>query len=135
MQYPAKVLLAWGEAISGNREIRNWLMANGYEELALTCHAMHHVQSARSWLMANHHPHLMALVSGAEGNPEAIQWLDRFGFSYLKEVALGADNDDEAVKRLLKAGQREWAGIALKIRAVKNQIEADNNDMHRISRN
>ena len=41
MQYPAKVLLAWGEAISGNREIRDWLMQNGYPELALTCHALH----------------------------------------------------------------------------------------------
>lgn len=85
--------------------------------------------------MANGHPHLMALVSGAEGNREAIAWLDKFGFNFLKDVALGADNDDEAIKRLIKANQPEWAGISLKIRAVKNQIEMDNNDMHRISRN
>ena len=134
MQYPAKVLLAWGEAISGNREIRDWLMQNGYAELALTCHALHLDDSARSWLMANQHPHLMALVSGSEGDAQAIQWMEEFGFNYLKDVALGADNDDEAVKRLIKAGQREWAGIALKIRSVKNQIESDNNDMHKISR-
>lgn len=135
MQYPAKVLLAWGEAISGNNEIRDWLLGNGYPELALTCHALKLVDSARSWLMANGHPHLMALVSGAEGNREAIAWLDKFGFNFLKDVALGADNDDEAIKRLIKANQPEWAGISLKIRAVKNQIEMDNNDMHRISRN
>ena len=48
-------------------------------------------------------------------------------------LACDATND-EAVKRLIKAGQREWAGIALKIRSVKNQIESDNNDMHKISR-
>ena len=134
MQYPAKVLLAWGEAISGNLEIREWLMTNGYPELGLTCHALQLVDSARSWLMANGHPHLMALVSGCEGDKQALQWLEKFGYTYLKDVALGADNDDEAVKRLLKANQREWAGIALKIRAVKNQIESDNNDMHKISR-
>ena len=96
MQYPAKVLLAWGEAISGNREIRDWLMQNGYPELALTCHALHLDDSARSWLMANQHPHLMALVSGSEGDAQAIQWMEKFGFNYLKDVALGADNDDEA---------------------------------------
>jgi len=135
MQYPAKVLLAWGEAISGNSEIRDWLMANGYPELALTCHALRLTDSARSWLLANGHPHLMALVSGSEGNAQAIVWLDKFGFNFLKDVALGADNDDEAITRLLKANQREWAGISLKIRAVKNQIETEHNDMHRISRN
>ncbi len=135
MEYPAKVLLAWGEAISGNQEIRDWLMSNGYPELALTCHALQHVESARSWLMSNAQPHLMALVRGSEGDARAVEWLEKFGYSYLKDVALGADNDDEAVTRLLKLNQREWAGIALKIRAVKNRIEAENNDMHRISRN
>jgi hypothetical protein len=73
-------------------------------------------------------------VSGSEGDAQAIQWMEKFGFNYLKDVALGADNDDEAVTRLIKSGQREWAGIALKIRSVKNQIESDNNDMHKISR-
>ena len=131
---PGESLVGVGEAISGNREIRDWLMQNGYPELALTCHALHLDDSARSWLMANQHPHLMALVSGSEGDAQAIQWMEKFGFNYLKDVALGADNDDEAVKRLIKAGQREWAGIALKIRSVKNQIESDNNDMHKISR-
>ena len=75
MQYPAKVLLAWGEAISGNREIRDWLMQNGYAELALTCHALHLDDSARSWLMANQHQHLMALVTGSEGDAQAIRAL------------------------------------------------------------
>ncbi|HBP45749.1 MAG TPA: hypothetical protein DD635_07580 [Flavobacteriales bacterium] len=134
MQYQAKVLLAFGEAISGNREIRDWLMQNGFPELALTCHAIQLDESARSWLMSNQHPHLMAMVSGAEGNSQAVRWLQKFGFNYLKDVALGADNDDEAIKRLIKAQQREWAGIALKIRSVKNQIERDNNDIHKISR-
>jgi hypothetical protein len=33
----------------------------------------------------------------------------------------------------MQLNQREWAGIALKIRSIKNKIEEDNNDMHRIS--
>ena len=37
--------------------------------------------------------------------------------------------------RLLAANQREWAGLALKIRHIKNGIERDNNDVHRISAN
>jgi hypothetical protein len=133
MQYPAKVLIAWGEAISGNRQILDWLMKNEYPELGMTCHAIRLVDSARDWLMKNHHPHLMALVSGAEGDEKAIHWLQSYGYSYLADVALGADNEDEAIQRLLKLKQNEWAGIALKIRFVKNQIEERHNDWHNLS--
>ena len=134
MQYPAKVLLAWGEAISGNRPLLNWLMKNGYQELGMTCHAIRLVDSARDWLMANGHPHLMALVNGAEGNKNAIVWLRQYGYTYLADMALGADNDDDAIQRLIAAEQREWAGVALKIRSVKNQIEERHNDVHSLSR-
>ena len=83
--------------------------------------------------MQNGHPHLMAMVRGAEGEGKAIVWLKMHGFDYLAYVALGADNDDAAIEKLIKLNQREWAGIALKIRSVKNKIEEKNNDMHRIS--
>ena len=133
MQYPAKVLLAWGEAISGNRQLLDWLMKNGYPELGMTCHALRLVDTARSWLMSNGHPHLMALVNGAEGNKNAIVWLHQYGYTYLADMALGADNDDDAIQRLMAAEQREWAGVALKIRSVKNQIEERHNDVHSLS--
>lgn len=109
-------------------------MTHGFEELGLFCFALHHDQKSRTWLMSKGFPHLMALIRGAEGDSQAIQWLQKHKFTYLADVALGADNDDEAIKRLLGLGQREWAGLALKIRSVKNQIEADNEDIHKISR-
>ncbi len=133
MQYPAKVLLAWGEAISGNRQLLDWLMKNGYQELGMTCHALRLADTARAWLINNGQPHLMALVSGSEGDENAVLWLHRFGYTYLADVASGADNDDEAIQRLMKAEQREWAGVALKIRFVKNQIEERHNDWHSLS--
>ena len=39
--YSEKILLAWGEAIGGNLEIRDWLMKNGYPELGLFCFALY----------------------------------------------------------------------------------------------
>jgi hypothetical protein len=134
MAYPAKILLAWGEAISGNEKFREYLMTNGFEELALFCFALHHDQKSRTWLMSEGFPHLMALIRGAEGDAQAVAWLRKFSYSNLADVADGADNDDEAVKRLLGRGEREWAGLALKIRSIKNRIEDDNADIHRISR-
>jgi len=80
-------------------------------------------------------PHLMALIRGAEGDQDAVGWLTRHGYTNLVGVARGADNDDDAIRRLMARGEREWAGLALKIRSVKNAIEADNADIHKISRN
>lgn len=131
--YPAKILIAWSEAINGHKGIREWLMANGYPELGLFVFALHNQQEARSWLMDNGHPHLMALISGAEGNASALAWLKKFGFDLLEKAARAADNDDEALHWLLEQNEKELAMIAQRMRRVKNEIEANNNDVHRIS--
>lgn len=130
--YPPKVLLAWGEAISGNAKLRDWLIQSGYQELGLFCFALRNVASARDWLMKNGHPHLMALIRGAEGEKQAIQWLIHSGDQLLADMALAADNDVPAMNRIL-AKDRVWAVIAAKMAAVKNDIEDSNQDFHRIS--
>lgn len=130
--YPTKVLLAWGEAISGNTALRDWLVQGGYPELGLFCFALRNVDSARDWLMKNGHPHLMALIRGAEGEKKAIQWLIQHGEQLLADMALAADNDVPAMNRVL-AKDRLWAVIAAKIGSVKNEIEDGNQDFHRIN--
>lgn len=134
LEYPVKVVLAWGEAISGNRKLRDWLLANGYPELGLFVHALHNQDGARKWLIDNGFSHLMAVINGAEGNKIAVQWLDKSGLDILAWVARAADNDDEAMMKLAKLPHREWLVIAQKIRSVKNEIEQDNNDVHKISK-
>ena len=135
MELPAKVILAWGEAIGGNIPLRTWLSENDYPELALFVHALHNQREARQWLMDHGYPHLMAIVRGAEGEEAAVTWLRLHGMPFAADIALAADNDDDALERLLATNQREWAGLALKIRHIKNGIERDNNDVHRISAN
>ena len=133
-QYPDKVLLAWGEAISGNADLKNWLMANDFPELGLFVHALHLDAAAREWLMAEGHPELMALCRGAEGEAQAVEWLKNHRLGVLADMALAADNDDEAMARLLEEGHALWAGLALKIRSVKNGIESRHNDWHTYNR-
>lgn len=133
LAYPPKIILAWGEAISGNGKIRDWLMRNGYPELGLFVFALHLKQEARDWLMQNGHPALYALVSGSEGNPKALDWLRKHDLIVLEKMAQGADNNDEAITWLINKGFPDFAVIAQKIRVVKNQIESDNSDFHRIS--
>lgn len=109
-------------------------MANGYPELGLFVHALHNQDGAREWLLKNGFPHLMALVNASEGNKQALTWLEKGPFSLLALIARAADNDDDALFELGKMSEKEWFIIAQKIRIVKNQIEYDNNDVHRISR-
>ena len=130
-EYPAKVLLAWGEAISGHRELRDWLTKNGYPELGIFVFALNNKDEARKWLMANGHQHLMAMIRGIEGDKIALEWLDRNGMKVLKHVALTGDHDDDAFHWLLKHGHRELAMLGLKMRKVKAEIEEDNKDPHK----
>jgi hypothetical protein len=133
-EYPAKVLLAWGEALNGNGPLRNWLMANGYPELGLFTFALRIEHDARRWLMENGHAHLMALVRAVEGEEAALQWLERNGFDILRQMALTANNDPEAFDHLLRQGHRELALIAKRIGAVRRAIEEDHKDPHKFSR-
>lgn len=131
--YPAKVILAWSEAVSGNKQIRDWLMKNGYPELGLFSFAVRNQDEARKWLMANGFPHLMATINGSEGNGEAVDWLMKNDFDILAHVALSADGDEKSLNWLKDAGHREFAMLSLKIRYIKDEIEQNNNDIHRIS--
>lgn len=132
-QYPAKILIAWGEAIDGNKEINSWLLKNGYKELGMFTYALRNKDAARKWLMDKGFQHLFALINGAEGNGKAIDWLMQNDFEILARMAMAGDNEEAAFKWLLKNGHREFAVVADKIKRVKNEIERDNNDVHRIS--
>lgn len=133
LQYPAKIMLAWAEAIEGNKEIRDWLIQNGYKELGLFCFALRNKDDAREWLMENGYAHLMAMVNAIEGNEVALEWLKQYKFTILQHMALAGDGDEKAFKWLVKHGHKDFAMIAKKIQMVKDQIQRDNDDVHRIS--
>lgn len=120
--------MAWGEAISGNTEIRDWLMKNGYPELGLFCFALYFDKKATAWLLKNA-PHLLALIKAVEGKKDARVWLTK-GFPLLHQVALAADGEKAEMEHLLRT-DRLMAGLAQKIKFVKDQIEEANNDVHR----
>lgn len=130
--YPAKIIIAWGEAISGNKEIRDWLAKNGYPELYTFVFALNLKETARDWLMKNKYPHLMALIQGVERNEKALNWLKQNGFETLSHIALAGDGDDYSLE-WLKANHRDFAHLALKIKIRKDQIQLDHDDVHKIS--
>lgn len=133
LEYPSKIILAWAEAVKGNSKLRDWLMKNGYPELGIFTHALHNQDESIKWLFDNNHPHLAALAIGATGKPDALAWLRKYDLDILEKVALVADNDEFALHWLVKQGYKEFAHLGLNMRYVKNQIDLDNNDPHKIS--
>ncbi|MFZ1685868.1 MAG: hypothetical protein WAU70_00485 [Flavobacteriales bacterium] len=123
MEYPAKVLLAWGEAISGNAGLRDWLIKNGYPELGIFTFALRLKKDAREWLMKNGHPHLLALITGVEGDEGALKWLADHGMHTILHMARAGDGEKDSLKWLLDHGHKELAIIALKINEVKTGID------------
>ena len=131
-KYPQKVLVAWGEAISGNREVRQWLIKNGFPELGIFVFALHLKADARKWLLEHGHAPLMALISGIEGDVKALDWLEMHDFPVLRHMAV-AGGDEDAMRWLITQDQRTMAVLALKMWSVKMAIEDDHNDPYKFS--
>ena len=132
INYPPKILIAWGEAISGNSKILDWLMKNGYPELGIFCHALKNDVKGKDWLMNNGYPHLLAMISAGEGDEIAIKWLTEFDFDLLKYMGLAIDNHPGA-KKWLREYDMIYATLAFKMAEVKNHIEMRNNDPHTLN--
>lgn len=133
-QYPAKILIAWGEAISGNTALRDWLIKNGYPELGLFTYALRNKCEARDWLMQNGHPQLMAIITGIEGDKKALAWLERNGMNVLKHVALTGDGSDESRDWLMQNGHKELAVIGHKMHQVKRKMDEEYGDYHKMAK-
>lgn len=131
IDYDIKVLLAWGESISGNQKLTNWLTKNGYPELGLFFYALRNEPRSREWLLQNGHPHLMALINGIEGNEEALDWLKQHGFDLLHSMALAADGENSEHDKMLRADLKIYAMLAKKMEAVKDEIEENKSDFHK----
>lgn len=133
INYPSKILLAWSEAIGGNKEIRDWLLVNGYKELGIFVFALWNKDDAREWLFENYR-HLAAAIAASKGDKKALNWLKQVHLDVLAKMAETGDGDEEAFKWLIENNHREMAMIGKKIESVNLEIERDNNDVHKISK-
>jgi len=132
LEYPVKVLLAWGEAIDGKNEFRDFLMKSPYKELGIFCFALLNDRKSRKWLLENNYGHLLATIEGVEGKDSALIWLKKNGFDTLFHFARSADSWKDS-QRWLKKKDKLLYTISLKIEYVKDEIELKNEDPHKIN--
>ena len=134
INYPAKIILAWAKAIEGNPELRLWLKENGFEELTMATYAIELKEEARTWLMQNGYPHLMAMINAAEGNENAQNWLKAHNFDVLYHMSLAIEDEKESWEWLGKNVTPDMFILTQSIKAVKDKIEEQHNDIHTFRR-
>lgn len=75
LNYEPKILVAFGEAVSGNNKIFHWLAENGYIELASLANCINSDNAAFFWLLKNGYPHLAILSNAMDGYEDATNGL------------------------------------------------------------
>lgn len=128
--YPNKIILAWAKSLEGNKDITQWLLENGYEELVQFNQAVYLKQVARNWLMENGFPHLMAYLNAAEGNEKAQSWLKLNGFTDLYHSALAVEGEKEGWDYMNQKGDQELFLFSQILKNIKDKIEERHNDIH-----
>ena len=131
-KYPEKVIVAWGEAISGNKEFIQILFDLKYPELGHFCYALRNNMEAQKWLLTNGFPHLTALIEGAEGNEKALSWLEKNDYVILRHIAMAIDGDKSSLNYFVDKN-KIIAVLTSKMKFVKDNIEDDNQDPHKLN--
>jgi len=130
VDYPVKVLIAFGETFAGNEELLNWLLNNGYPELAALSSAIRGSEEAFKWLMANGFPELAALDSAIDEDKKAYDWLNYHKHFFLAVLSDACHNQPEAIAWLTRHDLKIFLLIAAKIRHFRDNQTFDYHKIH-----
>ena len=131
-KYPAKIFLAWAEAIEGNQEFVQFLMQNGYPELICVIDFLWGSTKAGQWFMVHNMPEWRAFSEYVgDENKEARQWLLNNNFDHLVLVGDAIYNKPGALQVLEKKGLPELVIIAQRLNKLLYLIEFDTNLVYR----
>ncbi|MFH1122008.1 MAG: hypothetical protein V1775_19475 [Bacteroidota bacterium] len=130
LDYPVKILIAFGETFSGNDEILGWLLKNGYPELAALSSAIRGSEQAFGWLMTHGYPQLAALDSAIDDDKKAYAWLNHHKHYFLAVLSDAVHNQPGAIDWLTRNDLKVFLMIAAKIRHFRDNQIFDHHKMH-----
>jgi hypothetical protein len=126
-KYPVEVLLAFGEALKGNKEIYNWLLNNGYKELAALSNSIRGSNTAFDWLM-KHYPQLAAFDQLLDKETAALPWLQKHGFRFYIIFAQACHMRPQALAYL----KREKLNVYIRLAGIISQcLKNKEHDIHK----
>lgn len=123
--YPAKIWLAFGESVNGNEEILNWLMDNGYPELAALAQAVRGSEQATDWLLSQKYYHLAALDAAIDEDMRAYEWLNRHRHFFLIIFADACRGKPAAIRWFTDRGLEGILNIAVTIKKLRDNTTFD----------
>ncbi len=131
LNYPIKIIIAFGEAVTGNLKIMNWLLKNGYPELGALANAIQTSFTAYDWLVKNKFPQYAAFCSAIYNDKNAMSWLKKYKFNFLVTLAEASMGEENAYTELKQENYLPFYIIAKKIQYVRDQKIMDQSDYHK----
>ncbi len=134
LDYDAKILLAWNESLKGDRRFTDFLLHNGFPELAALSRAILSDVDALKWLMDNGYPEFAILSDAIDDEDEAIAWLEKYHCDFLSKFAAACRKDDEAIKWFVDNKLDIFILIIRTIHDILLFQSWDSSDVHRMRR-
>lgn len=131
LDYPVKILMAFGETFEPEGdEFYNWLLENGYPELAALSSGIKGSKEAIAWLMKNKFPQFAAFDGAIDKDVKAIGWLVKHKFDFLVVFADAINKKPEALKWLKSKDLGVFLRLAGKISAYGDKQSFDYHKLH-----
>lgn len=123
--------MAFGETFTDKGEhFYNWLLENGYPELAALSSGIRGSDEAIGWLMKNKYQHFAALDGAIDNKQGAYNWLMKYEYYFLAVFADAVNNKPEAIAWLKKKNLEIFIQIAEKIRYFRDNQTFDYHKLH-----
>lgn len=130
--YDVKLLLAFLEALKGDKKFLDFLFNNGYPELAALANAINSDTDALDWLIKQSgYPEFGVLSNAIDGEDNAIEWLRKYKCDFLLRFALACQKDDEAIKWFVANDLKIFILIIQRIHEILLFQSWDSSDVHR----
>ena len=131
LQYPPKVLLAFGETFTEtDGAFLKWLLESQYPELAALSSAIRGSYEAQNWLLKNKFPHLAVLDEAIDEKAEAYKWLKIYHYDFLIVFADAVHKKEEALKWLENKDLVLFIHLSAKIRDFRDNQTFDYHKIH-----
>ncbi len=118
LDYDAKILLAFGKAVDGDKDFFEWLLNNGFPELAALANAIRGDEGAVQWLLKSNYPQYGVLSNAMDNETNAVKWLIEYKDDFLLHFAQAARGNDDSIEWLRKKQLNIFIMLAGKINSV-----------------
>ena len=129
MNYSKETIVKLTGWIEGEASSLNWLIANGYKELALLKPALFDDdRKSYEWLVQNKKLVLAAFVRAVRDDKNAFEWLMKNKLVTWAATSNAVNKDREAMMWLQKNGYMHFADLAVAIQRKFKQLETGDID-------